>query len=234
MNLKFKNRIALIGRMGSGKSEIAKHFVNSLNFKRVALGDALKEEIVNYGLIPGSIIEKSRDRKTLQDWGQHRRGEKERFVFKSKLFHNKNKVSDGVTNYINYQGKKLSLVTYNVDSYNMISKSFGECYLDYWIDLLMPNVKKLIAQGNYVINDDIRRQNELDAFKYMGFTTVKISVENDIRYKRLKIRDNQSDFDESIMNDISENEIDSLIADFDISNNGTIEETLSTLYQYIM
>lgn len=215
-------KIALLGRMGSGKSELAKRLIEHFGAAKVALGDALKEQVVQYGLVPDGKIDKSRDRATLQNYGQFRRGEVRAFDYHNG--HAKLIRFDGIDDVDDYD---RAFIIRNINAPGYLGRDIGLAYADFWIDLLAPTVADLALQGTSIVNDDIRRMNEWQAFKDWGFTMVKVQCDEEIRIQRLIARD--GGYDASRMNDISESETDHLPYDVLIDNNDTIERAWRTL-----
>lgn len=201
--------------MASGKSEIASKIISTFapyEVQKVSLGDAVKAQIVQYGLTPDFAINKFRDRAILQSYGQFRRGEIREFNFhngRAKLRPNSH-------------GKDESFLEVNGSSVFV-----GFSYPNYWIDILAPTINNFKSVDIPIVNDDIRRMNEYLAFKNWGFTIVKIESSEEIRIHRLIKRD--SNYDVTRMEDISEREIDILPYDILIQNNDTIDKAWNTL-----
>lgn len=199
--------IALVGRMASGKSTLSARLVKEFKFKKVALADAIKEQVIVYGMIPDITINKVRDRQILQDYGQICRGELE----EAKYF-------DGIL-----QNICGNVYLKNKEGYQFI----GTANSNYWVDFLFSYLDK----ERLTVVDDIRRLNELQAFEKEGFCSIKIESPQELRIERLKIRDGGCDL--SRLNDISESETDTLNCHGFIMNDGTEEECWNKLVEII-
>lgn len=214
-------KVALFARMGSGKSELAKRLVEEFGAKKVALGDALKQQVIQFNLTPDGKIDKARDRGTLQDYGQFRRAENRGFKFhngEAKLVE---------LEVVRRKWDEAFLLRDTGNPKYQARTDIGFAYPDFWVDILAPEVGRLTREGIAIVNDDIRRPNEWQAFKDWGFTMVKVHVDEEIRIQRLIARDGA--YDPSRINDISEAEIDNLSYDVLIDNNDTIEKAWRTL-----
>ena len=215
------NKIALFGRMGSGKSDLGAR----LGFYKVAWGDAVKEEFMLYGIgSSAQKIDKAVDRPFLQNYGQLRRGELHSFTT-----YNNAEVEIQVTN----QGKEARLFFSSTDPrfVNGPCEILGPCYYDYWVDKALPKIKTLLEVNASVLNDDIRRWNEWRALKQLDFTMIKVETSEKNRIERMKLRDGAVNMD--TLEDISESEIDELPYDVLINNNDTIDLAWNSLLDVI-
>jgi len=220
------NRVALFGRMGSGKSELGSLLEG---FTKVAWGDAVKKEFIMNGLASQyGVIDKSQDRSILQSFGQMRRGEIETFKFKlGHCFMRSTPIGK-------FAWRVFSRPVWDDITMRRLPEydSIGPCYQDYWIDQAMPRIKTLLEVGAPVLNDDIRRLNEWEALKHLGFTIIKVHTDEAIRIERMKKRDGGVDL--TTLNDISESEIDDLPYDALVINNyDTIETAWNSLLDVI-
>ena len=205
-----KKRVAFIGKMGSGKTSLSGKLVGTFGYKKISLADELKNDIIKYNLTPDGKIDKARDRAILQAYGQLRRGEV------SRLNHWNGRVT-------------ISKDEVILKHWGRLPVSIGSYNVDYWVDEF---IKKL--NDDYetkIVNDDIRRMNELNILWKGHFFIVKVNVNDDIRKSRLIERDGS--FDESTLNDISESEIDLLPYDVAIDNNDTFESAWNSLLDVI-
>jgi len=192
-------KVGLLGKMASGKTELAQYFINTYKAQRVAFADALKADIVQYGLTPDGAIVKSRDRALLQKYGQLRRGE----ILE-----------------INMQPFRM---LYNVGGHFVMEEieletkfTLGVCYANYWVDKAIDKATALAASSNVMI-EDVRRNNEAEAMKKNGFTIFKVLASDEVRKDRLIKRDGH--YHESSLHDISESEVDYIPYDFGLDNN---------------
>jgi len=199
-------KIGLIGKMGAGKTYVSDSLVASHGGERMAFADALKRDVIGFKLTEDGNIEKRRDRRILQDYGQFRRGEL-------------TKIETPTANLMNINGvcyieKKASLNGEVMRNYTFM----GFADKDYWVRQLVENASK--AKGSVIV-DDIRRANEATALAEAGFVIIKLQCPDEIRFARLKARDGS--FDPSALNNISETEVDSIPFDFEIVNDGTTD-----------
>jgi dephospho-CoA kinase len=192
-------KIAFLGKMASGKTELSEYFLETYGGNRVAFADTLKKDVIDFGFTPDGNIVKSRDRELLQNYGQLRRGEL------SEL-----QVSDDIT-LENHNDEFIM-----IDHKNNLTMKLGKSYTNYWVDQTISRTK-FLAQANNVIIDDIRRANEAEALKQIGFTIVKINTSDEVRMRRLIKRD--GDFNKKNLNNISETEVDKIPFDYELNNN---------------
>jgi dephospho-CoA kinase len=205
-------KLAFTGGMGSGKTTLAQKWVDDNYGVKLAFGDALKTDILKYNLVNGKI-DKVRDRALMQSYGQLRRNE----LFKVPFF---NGVILNIDSY--------AYAEYDCDTNFMPffkREYLGRCSGDHWVNVLLDKVKTQFDQ--LIVVDDIRRENELVALKDLGFTTVKITCDDAIRFERLRTRDGGLNME--TLNDISETEIDKLMCDFVIDNSDSFEKSYLAL-----
>lgn len=201
--------------MGSGKTELSQYFLEHFNGTRIAFADALKADIINYGFTPDGQIVKSRDRGLLQAYGQFRRGE----IFRVPL-------AEG-SMLCNVDGYAVHRQDY---SHGVQMINMGKNYPNYWVDQAMTKASQLGATSN-IIMDDIRRLNEAEALKSNNFTIIKIWASDETRKRRLIARDGK--FDETLLNDISESEVDNIPYDAILDNNKDDENGKNSLHQIV-
>jgi dephospho-CoA kinase len=98
---------------------------------------------------------------------------------------------------------------------------------DVWVRYLYNRVQ---STDSAIVIDDIRRKNEIDFLKPMGFKIVKILADSEIRKARIEQRSGEQITDtiwSQWAEHLTENQVTSLPVDYTIENNGTKEE----LYQ---
>src|ERR1700722_19858778 len=115
-------KIAFKGPMGAGKTALANALVKKHGGVRLAFGDKLKEEVIELNLTPDGKIDKLRDRKVLQNFGQFRRGEIPKLEINGKTLQNENGLFYLITN------------SYDQDeqSNSCLYEYLGECEPHYW------------------------------------------------------------------------------------------------------
>ncbi len=193
-------KLGLLGKMASGKTTLSEHFIKKYNAQRVAFADGLKADIIHYGLTPDGKIDKARDRKLLQDYGQLRRGE----ISTISMLPNR-------VLYKNFDGKFI------IEEIELDQKfELGWCYPEIWIDEAIKKALEVAKTSNVII-DDIRRKNEAEALRNNGFSIIKILASDITRRDRLIKRDGY--YHESSLHNISEIEVDDIPYDFSIDNN---------------
>lgn len=99
-----------------------------------------------------------------------------------------------------------------------------------WIDLWKDEALKLEARGYIVATDDVRFNNEAEAIRSLGGKIIKI--ESDYIFTKSRISTNSG-----IIDHPSEYGIDSQLADYTITNNGTVsefQEKLLRIYKQIL
>lgn len=149
-------KIALIGKMCSGKTLISDLLCKEYNMEQYSFAGKLKE------IATELFFMEKKDRKLLQDIGDKMK---------------------------------------EIDS-------------DVWVKYLVHKIK----DKNNIIIDDVRFKNEFEALEKLGFIMIKINVEPEIQWKRLKKKygEEEAKKHKQRMNHISEKELDSFESLFDI------------------
>lgn len=110
-----------------------------------------------------------------------------------------------------------------------IGTKFREIDPDVWVNAMFKNMDNQsrvlegygLASENIVITD-CRMPNEYKALKERGFTFVRINVDEDIRKRRMIERGDK--FTEEDMSHHTESFYNTFECDYEIDNNGTLEE----------
>jgi len=195
--------IGFIGEMASGKTQLAQYFLEKYGGQKVSFADALKKDVVDFDLIVDGKIQKPRDRKVMQDYGQLRRAEGLEFDINGHNLKNKNGIFllDGVEK--------------------------GLCRPDHWLNMGLMKALELEQQNINSVFDDIRFPNEVKALMKHNFIIIRTYATKEVRIQRLLSRDggyNEKDFADS-----SETETAYLPINYMIDNNGSLESSYETL-----
>ncbi|MBT2654206.1 AAA family ATPase [Bacillus sp. ISL-18] len=103
-----------------------------------------------------------------------------------------------------------------------IGQKMREVDPDVWVNYTFNKIEEVRA--NRVVVSDLRQPNEFNELKQQGFFIVRVSAEDRIRLNRI-LAENDN-FDIQDLYHETERYIDGFKVDFEIQNNGTIEELL--------
>jgi dephospho-CoA kinase len=203
--------IAFAGKMGSGKTTIVDELIKIIDAEKISIAGILKEQIIENKITPDGILDKSRDRNILQDYGQLRRGELKEFLF------SKGKV-------VNIDGQAWILRS---DPYE--EKFLGNCYENYWVDLAINKIESVTQKNIFV--DDLRRINEGKALKKTGFVLINVVCPEDIRQQRLL--EKYGKVEDKLLNNISETDIDNIDFDYTLNNDKNLDSIVKEILNLI-
>jgi dephospho-CoA kinase len=167
-------KIALSGRLRSGKDTIANHLYIKHSFNRVAFGDALKKNA--HATFPW-VSEFSKPRALYQQFGQLMRQIEPDVWIK----HAEQAVKGAIDFRVNTGAEKVGVVI-----------------------------------------TDLRQPNEFEWAKANGFTIIRVTAPDEDRMWRAKLAGD--DFNEADLEHETESHIDGFAVDFEIHNDGTVEE----------
>ncbi|UCG04272.1 MAG: AAA family ATPase [Candidatus Heimdallarchaeota archaeon] len=105
-----------------------------------------------------------------------------------------------------------------------VGKFFREFDDDVWIRYL---AKKIQTSTDSIVVDDIRRINEVEYLKPLGFKFIKIESSSETRKMRLETRMQEKISDQDWKrwsNHLTEIQVIQLPVDYTITNNGTLKE----------
>lgn len=169
-------KIALCGKMRSGKDTVGDYLVGNYTFTPLAFGDKLKE--IAHLTFP---------------WIPNEPKPREMYQFMN------------------------------------VMRDFSK---DVWVRHVDIKVKKLKEKGvQKVVVTDLRQPNEYEWAKENGFTIVRVSAEEEVRIQRM--RDSGDEFDPESLNHKTEIYIDDFDVDYEIENNGTLEDLESKIVELI-
>lgn len=111
----------------------------------------------------------------------------------------------------------------------MVGTMYREIDPDVWIKALFADIDKeqsILKQYGYapeaIVITDCRMPNEYEALKERGYTFIRINVDAEVRKQRMKVRGDS--FTENDMKHHTETFYDSFECDYEISNNGTLDD----------
>lgn len=167
-------KIALCGKLRSGKDTVANHLHIKYGFDYIAFGDALKKNA--HAVFPW-VSEFSKPRALYQNFGQlMRQIDPDVWV---------RHVERSINGYIDFR-------------VNMGADKIG------------------------IVLTDVRQQNEVDWCRANGFTLVRVTAPNEVRIGRaIEAGD---DFTVHDLAHSTELEIDNFLVDYEINNDGTIDD----------
>ncbi|MFX0185168.1 MAG: AAA family ATPase [Candidatus Hodarchaeota archaeon] len=115
-----------------------------------------------------------------------------------------------------------------------IGKFMREIDDDVWIRYLVKQIEKNKSQS--IVIDDIRRKNEINYLKPLGFKFIRILSPSLKRKERIESRDSQKiskeDW-EKWSDHLTENQVTELKVDYILENNGTIQSLMKKMDEII-
>jgi len=197
--------IAFSGEMGSGKTAFLEYFLKNYGGTHVGFAQPLKQDVIDLNLTIDGKIEKPRDRKILQQYGQFRRNEIQSCHINHHYLENRAELDDISVAFLN-------------------NKIIGKSYPEYWVDQTINKIKYLQSQNINTVLDDLRFPNE--AYKLIANNVIifRIFASLETRMKRLNHRDGS--FDPNTLNDISETQVKFLPCNYVIENNYNFQSAI--------
>jgi dephospho-CoA kinase len=95
---------------------------------------------------------------------------------------------------------------------------------DVWVRYIAEKVQN---SSNSIVIDDIRRMNELEYLRPLGFKFIRINTQESIRKSRIEEREGRritTDQWSIWVQHMTENQVINLPVDYEIENNGSIKE----------
>lgn len=114
-----------------------------------------------------------------------------------------------------------------------IGKFMREFDDDVWVRYIFNKVQ---SSDSAIVIDDIRRQNEIEFLRPLGFIFIRIGTDSDIRRRRIEKRGTEkiSDADwQKWSQHLTENQVMELTVDYHLENNGSIDELNSRLDEIV-
>jgi dephospho-CoA kinase len=180
--------IALIGKMGSGKDTAARWLMSGQGYSRVAFADPLKALVIEADPIV----------------------KYEPAGFGPVPIHLSN-----VLQRMTFENAKRAYPEVR-RSLQRIGQGARRVDPDFWVRRAMVTVEALTAFDLPIVVTDCRYQNEVDALKHRGFTTIRIMSDRQ-QYNTHE----------------SETALDGYMADFNVTNNSSESELYAQLLQII-
>jgi dephospho-CoA kinase len=196
-------KIGFVGEMATGKTAMAEYFMEKFQAKKVSFADALKQDVIRFNLTEDGTIQKPRDRKLLQDYGQLRRGQ----------INSMNANGHEVVNKFN-NGNTACIVDGVIVGYSNEN---------HWLNQGIEIANKLSSESHSIVFDDIRFPNEAKMLLQNNFIIIRIFATENVRIQRLIARD--GGYDPSDFNNVSETETKYLPINYMIDNSGTFDNT---------
>jgi dephospho-CoA kinase len=115
-----------------------------------------------------------------------------------------------------------------------IGKFMREIDDDVWIRYLVKKINEITSKS--IVIDDIRRKNEVDYLKPLGFKFIRIESSSSERKERIASRDSQKISKEDWKkwsNHLTEIQVAELDVDYILENNGTIQSLMKKLDELI-
>ncbi len=97
--------------------------------------------------------------------------------------------------------------------------------------------EKVQDSSESIVIDDIRRKNEINFLRPYGFTFIRINTDERLRKSRIEEREGKKITKDQWMGwvqHMTENQVSSLPVDYEIENNGSIEELYSRMESIII
>jgi dephospho-CoA kinase len=228
------NRIAISGKLCSGKTTVAEMFTN-MGYKRLYFANELKilcSDIAKYNKataamkdsfdVPPSIFMDAINSDLRRICLDEDEFLKAREQIELILVDFKN---------ITYYDPKVD----NKDSeVRRMLQQVGTEYMRYHVnDKIWVNaVEKSLGDFDHIVVDDLRYQNEFDMLRKNGFVMIRLEIPRELQLSRARKLYGMN-FDESKLDHISETSLDGVNFDYIIDSSGEWKDTLHNL-QFIM
>lgn len=120
---------------------------------------------------------------------------------------------------------------YTRDTLQRVATFFRKIDHDVWVKNTVKAIDETLEKSSVccIVVDDVRFQNEVDFLRKRGFVIVRIKTSDEVRRKRIERRDNISigpKIWKRWQEDPTEVEIDRIQADYEVSNDGHMNELL--------
>lgn len=171
-----KMKIALSGKMASGKSTVLKELAKFYEYKGVAIGNEIKP-------LAASLIEnkqgfKEKIQRVIPNPKQRVKALTEILQFFYVNFQNANWVKDENGVYLKNEPYRKLLQDFPM----LIRNHFGE---EIFAKLLLTELQSDIEKGSSIICDDLRLPNEKKLFEQKGFKIIRLDIEEEEQKRRL-------------------------------------------------
>lgn len=180
MEIKTK-MVAFSGWMCSGKTTMAEYLVEKHGFKRVAIGDQIKN-VVNM-----CIEDQNKLYHYLDELLPSHASDifKELIEVKENMFDLANQTVGLEKTFVKKDGSYLKNEFYRKmcqDVGNVIRAYYGETA---WLDIFMVEVEKMIKNGEKIVCDDVRLKAEKGSLEEKGFKVFRLEVDREEQKQRI-------------------------------------------------
>lgn len=211
-------KIAISGKMTSGKSTIAKALAFNHGYKVFSIGDGIKK--VSTYLVNNQLNEA---KKYLETSMEKEKLEKvlERYTNMYENFKNRPFEKDENNQYIKTE-------TYRELTQRLAAETREVCGESFWFQMSLIKANEMIENGEKVICDDIRLKDEKELFEQSGFKIIRLEIEKEEQFKRME--NLYGKINEERLNDKTETALDDEEFDLKINVKGlSVEEIVEEI-----
>ncbi|MFW9992612.1 MAG: AAA family ATPase [Candidatus Odinarchaeota archaeon] len=127
---------------------------------------------------------------------------------------------------------------YTRDTLQRVATFFREIDHDIWVKNTVKEIDATLEKdsASCIVVDDVRFQNEVDFLRRRGFVIVRIKTSDEVRRERIERRDNISINPKTWkrwQEDPTEEEVEKIQADYEVSNDGHMNELLAKVQDLI-
>jgi|HigsolmetaAR206D_1030411.scaffolds.fasta_scaffold00003_73 dephospho-CoA kinase len=208
-------RIALSGKMSTGKSTIARKFAKQKGYRVLSIGSEIKP--LARDLIENRKRFEEKIAKVLPDAEKRNAVLDEIYLYYDKRFRNTQWIKNRLGNYIKTNDYRLLLQEFPM----VIRYHLGN---DVFLRLMLEREKAMIAHMKNIIVDDLRLPEEKELLESLGFITVRLDVSEEEQLRRIQRKYGSVDL--STLKHVTETALDHDHFDYRIDTTGQTDDSV--------